>query len=140
MSMLRIEKGSNYQITEHFNLTKDHFDCKCKSRFCTHTYVYEPTLEFVEEMRVRLGFPMTFSCGYRCPKHNRSKSVGGGEFSQHMWGLAVDIKPIEKNKKIYQEKKYHIFAYAIANLPHTGGLGKYNSFVHIDLREQKARW
>lgn len=134
MDLLRIKKGSNNQITKHFNLTADHFDCQCDSRHCTHTFVYIPTLEFIEKMRVDLGFPMTFNCGYRCPVHNGF--VGGGAYSQHMFGLAVDIRAanndINKIPTIYQ--------YAISELQGTGGVGNYNSFVHIDKREQKARW
>lgn len=134
MLILRFPKGSNEQIKENFNLTTDGFDCKCNNEDCTHTYVSMATMDFIQEMRTDLGYPMTFNSGYRCPVHN--KAEGGASYSQHIFGIAVDIRPVDNDPK----KLHEIHVYATGALPDRGGIAKYKSFVHIDLREKKAMW
>jgi uncharacterized protein YcbK (DUF882 family) len=47
--------------------------------------------------------------------------------------MAADIKV----KGIAPEK---VAAYAEKLLPGTGGIGVYDTFVHVDVRSTKARW
>jgi len=35
--------------------------------------------------------PIIITSGYRCPKHNRSKAVGGASNSAHLEGKAIDF-------------------------------------------------
>lgn len=43
----------------------------------------------LEPVRLRFGYPITVTSGYRCPELNRA--VGGARNSQHMTGDAADI-------------------------------------------------
>jgi uncharacterized protein YcbK (DUF882 family) len=81
------------------------------------------------------GKSITINSGYRSPEHNRS--IGGVSNSQHVKGKAADIvidgmKPADTYALIeYLNDKGVI---------KIGGLGHYNTFTHVDIRENKARW
>lgn len=83
------------------------------------------------DVRSHFGAPVTLDCACRCPVHN--KAVGGAEKSQHMQGIAADIKVNGQTPAAvadYLEHKY----------PHGYGIGRYSSFTHIDVRTGPARW
>jgi uncharacterized protein YcbK (DUF882 family) len=75
--------------------------------------------------------------GYRCPAYN--DAVGGGINSQHVLGKAADFKVYltESGKQIspnaimeYLEQMFH----------DRYGLGSYDTFTHLDVRDGPARW
>lgn len=79
--------------------------------------------------------PVTIMSGYRSPQHN--KNVGGASKSQHMMGMAADIKiPGMTPKQIYNKIEELIGKGQMQQ----GGMGLYPTFVHYDVREGKARW
>ena len=82
-------------------------------------------------VREHFNEPVIITSGYRCPKHN--KAVGGAPKSKHVEGIAVDFKV--KGKLPEQ-----VFEYLNDMFPDTYGLGVYSSFVHLDVRKEKARW
>ena len=63
-----------------------------------------------------------------CKKHN--KDIGGAVKSLHMRGKAADIvvKGVSP-AKVQQYLKDHL-----------GGMGKYKTFTHVDVRGYVARW
>jgi len=72
---------------------------------------------------------------YRCKKHN--SSIGSKDTSQHILGKAADItidnmSPSEVADAVEKSiaKDEVVF----------GGLGRYNTFTHVDIRDNKARW
>lgn len=71
---------------------------------------------------------------YRCPKHNRK--VGGVEDSPHIDGKAMDfdcgdkLSPSEVHSRIMK-------AYSAGELPLLGGIGKYNTFIHVDTKKKE---
>jgi len=72
--------------------------------------------------------PIIISSGYRCPEHNRD--VGGVPGSQHTRGRAADIY-----SHIVSAKELHsliLAAYREHRLQNLGGLGQYQTFVHVD--------
>ena len=78
---------------------------------------------------------ITINSGYRSPAHN--KKVGGAKNSYHMRGMAADIvvsgvSPSEVHKAVLQLIK--------DGQIRQGGVGKYNSFTHYDIRGSAARW
>ncbi len=83
----------------------------------------------LEQLRYALGDRAIISnSGYRSPSHN--KRVGGATKSQHLYGKAVDIVVRGvKPSTVYKE------ADKLFN-----GLGKYNTFTHVDTRANKARF
>ena len=76
--------------------------------------------------------------GYRCKLQNRK--VGGVPTSQHMQGRAADIyMPSMKVVSLYQFLDNHM---KHVNDFGPGGMGKYKTFVHVDIRKTKRaiRW
>ena len=115
------------QLSEHFHA--DEFRCRCCGEL--HPLGVHPALvEHLEAVRAHFGKPVKINSGYRCPAHN--KAVGGATSSKHMEGIAADhyIKGVSAalvaafhNKRLQD-----------------GGVGKYETFTHIDVRGYKARW
>ena len=79
-----------------------------------------------------VGQKLKVTSGYRSPAYN--KSVGGATGSQHLLGNAADvlIKGIGRRQLINAVESYPDFK--------NGGIGKYNSFIHMDVRNYVARW
>lgn len=118
------------QVTEHFKFDK----CKCP---CCDTLKIIPGffshMEKLEQMRLRLGFTMIINSGYRCPEHNAE--IGGSVNSWHML-FATDVRPAW-GKGFAQRLKN---MYRIALIDDWGGIGYYNTFLHLDLRPEQSRW
>lgn len=119
------------------NFTQKEFACKC----CGECIAISPKLLAVlEELRADLGavepIAVVITSGYRCPAHNAA--VGGAPKSQHMQGIAADIRVVKQTGRPvppkvvadWVEKKY----------PEALGLGRYKGWTHIDVRPGKARW
>ena len=95
------------------------------------TVVQKELIVRLNAIRSRFGKPIIINSGYRSPEHN--KAVGGVSNSQHVLGTAADIRPedlkdLPELQKICDEMNPH------------GGVGYYNTFVHVDVRGEKARW
>jgi uncharacterized protein YcbK (DUF882 family) len=86
-------------------------------------------------LRQELGSPLYVNSGYRSPKHN--KSIGGSLNSQHLTGKAADIRSNEYTPKQIKEKIEELIKVGKMK---QGGLSAYNTFVHYDIRGNKARW
>ena len=109
------------------NFSRSEFACKCGCGFST---VDVKLLEALEIVRAKYG-AVKINSACRCAVHN--KNVGGAKGSKHKLGIAADIvvigtstDEIYKFLDMFQHNKY--------------GVGKYNSFTHIDVRDVKARW
>lgn len=72
--------------------------------------------------------------GYRTPQHNNKPSVGGAQFSQHMYGRAADFH-------VGGVDCYEVAAFYETRNPHSGGLIIYpkENRLHIDDRAVKYR-
>ena len=124
------------KLSAHFDSSE--FACHC----CNTVIDIAPDLvEQLEELSEAFAIAgkrasITILSGYRCPKHN--KAVGGAPKSQHMDGIAADITVKTSIGEVvapariadYLEKKY----------PDSHGIGRYKTWVHFDVRENKARW
>ena len=89
-------------------------------------------VEALEAIRKEIKTPMKVNSGYRSKLHN--KRVGGVSNSQHTQHKAADI---------------HIDSQEIGDMIETmfdalmngeGGIGRYNTFIHLDSRSGRARW
>lgn len=74
------------------------------------------------------GKPIKVLSGYRSEKHNRS--IGGARFSQHVQGRALDLRPPDgvTLDQFYAGIKTNAVRWGVR------GLGKYKTFVHVDVR------
>ena len=75
---------------------------------------------------------LIINSAYRTPEHN--KSVGGVDNSQHLKGDAADVS---LNNLPYDADSMEGIAEEIG----FNGIGKYNTFIHLDVRPSgQARW
>jgi len=86
-------------------------------------------------LRDYVGLPIKVNSGYRSPEHN--EKIGGSKNSQHKLGKAADIVIAGLKPSEVYDLVERLIREDVLNI---GGLGKYNSFTHIDIRETKARW
>lgn len=88
-------------------------------------------LDFLDELRSRFGKPLLVTSGYRSPAHN--KAVGGVPNSFHTQGLAADLRPLDAAdlNRLWQ---------LVNSMNTDGGVGRYDSFVHVDRRGYAARF
>lgn len=121
-------------ITRNFNL--EEFDSKDGAKMSLEAKINVVKLACnLQRLRDYFGKPIIINSGYRSPNHNAN--VGGAKNSQHVLGKAADIRinginPIE----IYNAIEYLISKGEMLQ----GGLGIYNTFLHYDIRQGKARW
>jgi len=151
-------------VSPHFRLRQ--FLCKQPAGSRKYVVLNERllrTLEYVLERVNEAGYRVTtfhVMSGYRTPAYNRA--IGNVRYSQHQWGAAADIFIDEngdgrmddlngdgRSDMRDAEVLYRLIDDAAAR-PEAqgliGGLGKYRStaahgpFVHVDVRDRKARW
>ena len=89
----------------------------------------------LEIIRAHFNAPVRINSGYRNLEYNRN--IGSKDTSQHVLGTAADI--------VVSGVSPDDVADAIEFLINTGmlkegGVGRYNSFTHYDIRGSRARW
>ena len=114
------------KLSKHFN--REEFACSCGCGFDT---VDSYLLEVLEDVRHHFDAPVIINSACRCSVHNYT--VGGKATSQHLFGRAADIvvkgyDPVE------------VYTYLAHRFPHELGLGRYETFTHVDTRNGKGRW
>lgn len=111
------------------NFSRKEFACKCG---CGLDEINPELIDVLEDLRNRFGGkPIKISSGCRCAKHNQA--VGGEKNSMHTMCLAADIS-IEGIQPV------SIYTYLTQKYPNKYGVGLYKTWVHIDVRKQRARW
>ncbi|UWQ36633.1 caspase family protein [Leisingera aquaemixtae] len=93
------------------------------------------TARVLDQLRDRLGKPIAITNAYRGPAYN--SCIGGAAGSQHMQFTALDFQvrgmaaPGVAHALRYLRDKEGLFK---------GGIGRYNSFIHVDTRGYNATW
>lgn len=108
------------QVTKHFKKTELH--CPC----CEVMEVSYGFLQFLENVRKRIGKPMIITSGYRCEKHNSDPKVKGSKGSAHLLGKAVDV--------LVESDQYRYALIDAAIEFGATGIGVYDKHVHIDVK------
>ena len=111
---------------KYFN--RNEFACRCNCGFATVDYELAIVLD---ELREHFNSPASINSGCRCETHN--KKIGGSANSKHINGTAADVS-------IKDVLSDDVYDYLDSKYPNTYGIGRYNSWTHIDIRSQKARW
>lgn len=108
---------------------------KVKEFACTDgsdpIFIDSNLVNVLQKIRTHFEKSVTITSAYRTP--GRNKAVGGQTYSQHLYGKAADIKVKGVSPKT-------VAAYVEKIMPKSGGIGIYNSFVHVDVRSTKSRW
>lgn len=120
------KKHGNKKVSANFRVKE--FACTDGS---DPIFIATELVNVLQKIRTHFGKSVTITSAYRTPTKN--KAVGGTTYSQHLYGMAADIKV-----KGVSPKK--VAAYAEKLLPKSGGIGVYSTFTHIDVRSTKSRW
>ena len=116
------------KLSEHFD--SNEFKCKCCGGLPEHG-MSKDLIVLLEQIRNAFNKSITITSGYRCEHHNRE--VGGAKKSQHMDGIAADIK-------VTGIHAHAVHAYLLEHFDDKiGGLGKYSMFTHVDVR-RGSKW
>jgi uncharacterized protein YcbK (DUF882 family) len=122
------------QLTKNFNLS----EFKCKDGTTVPAEYLDNVARLansLQALRDYLGAPIRINSSYRHESYN--KAVGGSKSSQHLYARAADItadgytpdQVADAIETLIEER-----------LMHNGGLGRYNTFTHYDVRSYVARW
>ncbi len=124
------------QLTKNFALSE--FSCNDKAKTPVPDDLIPNVQELANNLQVLRDFLKTslhINSGYRTPEYN--KKVGGASQSQHLLGKAADIR----SDKYTPAQIYQAISGLIAQgKMKEGGLGRYNTFTHYDIRGTKSRW
>jgi hypothetical protein len=84
-----------------------------------------------DEARHRLGKPLRINSAYRNAAYNRA--IGGASASIHMRGGALDLSgsPATLHRILTEMRAEGLFR---------GGIGRYKTFTHVDVRGKNADW
>lgn len=121
--------GFDWDKIQYFK--RREFACKCGR---CGGFPVEPDPELINiltKIREHFGKPVHVNSGIRCSQHNRN--VGGASASQHLRGTAADIT-------VEGVAPAKVADYAETLLPRSGGIGRYATFTHVDVRKNKSRW
>ncbi len=110
------------------NFSRKEFACKCG---CGFDDVSLELVAVLQKLREHYDRPVVINSACRCEEHN--ERVGGAKGSKHKEGIAADI--VVRGVSPKEVHKHLIDLY-----PDQYGIGRYNTFTHIDVRETKARW
>ena len=114
-------------LSAHFS--RSELQCRC----CGRLQIDSRLLDGLEKLRAQAGTPVVIHAGYRCPEHNAA--VGGVPHSEHTLGLAADIALPGLSLQRMYELALEVPQFA------DGGIGVYDGgFLHVDVREHRARW
>lgn len=114
------------------NFSRKEFRCKCGRRNCNAAPVDMTLVSALQKLRDYIGVPLYINSACRCVWHNRR--VGGKYNSQHLCGRAADIRCDELTPKELAKCAEMIPEFD------KGGIGTYDTFVHVDVRGKRARW
>lgn len=88
-------------------------------------------VHILQRVRDHFGKPVRINSGYRTRFYNAK--VGGATNSQHLKGTAADIA-------VKGVAPSAVADYVETLMPDEGGIGRYKTFTHVDVRKRKARW
>lgn len=117
--------GATY-ISKNFRVRE--FRCQDGSDV---VFIESDLVDILQKIRDHFGKAVTINSAFRTFSHN--KKVGGATYSQHLYGTAADIKVSGVTASAVAD-------FAETLMPGTGGIGRYSTFTHVDVRKVKSRW
>ena len=118
------------------NFSKQEFDCSDGTEMPLQ--VFNNVIELAENLevlRAHFNAPITINSAWRTATYNRQ--VGGAVNSQHLSGKASDVVV----SGVPPEEVANAIEFLIeCGLMKEGGVGRYDTFTHYDIRGTKARW
>ena len=126
VKMYSLAREGNKAVSANFKVR----EYKCKDG--SDAIAIHPELaDLLQKIRTHFGRPVIINSAFRTHEHN--KKVGGEADSQHLYGRAADIVVTGVSPK-------KVAGFAETQLKDRGGIGIYSDFLHVDVRNKKARW
>ena len=121
------------KLTENFSLSElNKHNFKMSDEVLDNLKMLAVQLEIV---RAHFNVPVTINSGYRNIEYNRN--IGSKDTSQHVKGTAADIVV----KGVSPDEVADALEFLInTGMLKEGGVGRYNTFTHYDIRGTRARW
>ena len=121
------------------NFSKSEFDCKSGEEMPLEVLENVKLLAIqLQKIREYVGKPIRINSAYRSEAHN--EAIGGVKTSQHILGKAADITIDTFTPDEVVSIIENMLTNEMLGGFYIGGLGSYNTFTHIDIRDKKARW
>jgi uncharacterized protein YcbK (DUF882 family) len=121
------------------NFSKSEFECKSGEEMPLDVLENVKLLAIqLQKIREYVGKPIRINSAYRSEAHN--KAIGGVKTSQHILGKAADITIDTFTPDEVVSIIENMLTNEMLGGFYIGGLGSYNTFTHVDIREKKARW
>ena len=116
--------GGGLTLAPGFKLTE--FASRCG---CDQVLVHPWLLEGLVMLREEFGQTVRINSSYRTVKHNAA--IGGADGSKHKLGMAADVDVMNVKPKTVADW---------AESEGFGGVGRYNTFTHLDCWGKNRRW
>ena len=121
------------------NFSKSEFECKSGQDMPLDVLENVKLLAIqLQKIREYVGKPIRINSAYRSEAHNQA--IGGVKTSQHILGKAADITIDTFTPDEVVSIIENMLTNEMLGGFYIGGLGSYNTFTHIDIRDKKARW
>jgi uncharacterized protein YcbK (DUF882 family) len=123
-------------MTKNFKINE--FECKCGDCKISAD-VKNNLIKLVDQLQIlrdKVQKPIRINSGYRCENYN-DNIVKGSKNSRHKKGQAADIVIDGMTPNEVHELVCEMVVLGQINF---GGIGKYNTFTHLDIRDYSARW
>jgi len=122
------------------NFSKSEFECKCGCEMPNDVLDNIKLLAIqLQTIRDYVGQPIKINSAYRCEFHNNM--IGSNsKTSQHLLGKASDITINTFTPNEVADVIENLLVNEMLGSFYIGGLGRYNTFTHVDIRDYKARW
>ncbi len=121
-----LKKDANIYLSKNFKINE--FACLDGS---DTVLIADTLVVLLQGIRDHFAASVTINSGYRTAARNAA--VGGSKTSQHLLGTAADIT-------VKGVPHIEVAQYAEHLLGKSGGIGLYNTFVHVDVRAARSRW
>ena len=119
-------KNGNEKLSPNFRVRE--FACNDGT---DPVFIAPALVTLLQKLRDHFAAPVTIHSGYRTAAKN--KAVGGAQYSQHLYGAAADISI----RGVSHEKVADLARKMLGN---TGGVGRYKTFTHVDVRSVRSDW
>ena len=119
-----VSRDGDKYVSKNFKVRE--FRCKDGS---DKILIDDALVNYLQKIRDYFDAPITINSAYRTASHN--KAVGGASSSQHLRGTAADI--VVKGVTPLKVAQY-------AEYIGVRGIGKYNTFTHVDARPGLSKW
>jgi len=121
------------------NFFKSEFECKCGCDMPISVLDNVKLLAIqLQTIRDYVKQPIKINSAYRCEVHN--SLIGGSKRSQHKLGKASDITINTFTPNEVVDVVNNLLTNEMLGYFYIGGIGRYNTFTHLDIRDYKARW